>query len=257
MFIQSMERHMRYAIYGEEVAVILGVIGKKQLQKGDGQTQIGGNSNKLVTLTNGKGCNMVDFNTYQGWIQKYINNHDTREINFQNDVVKRLLEQLYPLYDIVCVDTKGGNSKLHDYYMYSGLYIDSKDDKKKPTTPDLLICKDWDWYNKDNDNIIYIATVEVKSPCSREAIYKKDFENYYENWRTKIERHLSAKKINTVIFTDTFKWDFFVDEYSKPETIKLVKCKPIGRGYSYEWREDAPEQFDKLIDVLNSYIVKI
>ena len=118
MFIQSMERHMRYAIYGEEVAVILGVIGKKQLQKGDGQTQIGGNSNKLVTLTNGKGCNMVDFNTYQGWIQKYINNHDTREINFQNDVVKRLLEQLYPLYDIVCVDTKGGNSKLHDYYMY-------------------------------------------------------------------------------------------------------------------------------------------
>lgn len=164
---------MRYAIYGEEVAVILGVIGKKQLQKGDGQTQIGGNSNKLVTLTNGKGCNMVDFNTYQGWIQKYINNHDTREINFQNDVVKRLLEQLYPLYDIVCVDTKGGNSKLHDYYMYSGLYIDSKDGKKKPTTPDLLICKDWDWYNKDNDNIIYIATVEVKSPCSREAIYKK------------------------------------------------------------------------------------
>lgn len=60
---------MRYAIYGEEVAVILGVTGKKQLQKGDGQTQIGGNSNKFVTLTNGKGCNMVDFNTYQGWIQ--------------------------------------------------------------------------------------------------------------------------------------------------------------------------------------------
>lgn len=199
---------------------------------------------------------MVDFNSYQNWIQKYINNHDTREINFQNDVVKRLLENLYPSYDIVCVDTKGCDSETHDYYKYSGSYIDPKDNKKKPTTPDLLICKNWDWYNKNNDKIIYLATVEVKSPYGAEAIYKKDFENYYEGWKLKISRHLSAEEVNVVIFTDTFKWDFFVEHYSEPETIELVNRKRIGRGYSYEWRDDAAEQFCKLKDALNKYIVR-
>ena len=38
---------------------------------------------------------MVSFEEYKNWINKYINNHDTREINFQNDVLKRLLEKLF------------------------------------------------------------------------------------------------------------------------------------------------------------------
>lgn len=195
----------------------------------------------------------INFDTYFRWIQKYISNHDTREINFQNDVVKRLLEYLYPSYDIVCVDTKCNDSKTHDYYKYSGKYVDSKG-KVKPTTPDLLVCRNWDWFNKDNNCIDYIATIEVKSPYGSEAIWKKEFMEYHDFWKVKIKRHLDAEKISKVIFTDTFKWDFFLNEYNNHESVELVKRVKRGRGYTYEWRTDAEEQFDKLILLLNKYI---
>ena len=197
----------------------------------------------------------VDFKTYQGWITKYVNNHDTREINFQNDVVKRLLENLYPQYDIVCVDTKGSDSKNHDYYKYSGSYVDVKTKKKKPTTPDLLICKDWDWFNRNNDKISYFATVEVKSPYGKEAIYKYDFKDYFDLWNTKITRHLSAEKIDIVIFTDTFKWDIFEKQYSEPKSIILVDRIKRGTGYTYKWKDNAAEEFEKLLKLLDEYLI--
>lgn len=195
----------------------------------------------------------IDFVTYKNWIQKYINNHDTREINFQNDVVKRLLENMFIDYDIVSVDTKGSESKKHDYYKYSGKYTDKKG-REKPTTPDLLICKNWDWYNVNNNNILYIATVEVKSPYGSEAIYKKDFSDYCNSWKTKITTHLSAEKINVVIFTDTFKWEVYKDFYKKPEKVELVNRIRKGKGYTFEWREDAEEQFKKLLELIRKYL---
>ena len=194
----------------------------------------------------------VTFELYKKWIQKYINNHDTREINFQNDVVKRMFENLFPKLDIVCVDTKGSESKSHDYYKYSGKYLDVNG-KEKPTTPDLLVCKDWDWYNEDNNIITYIATVEVKSPYGAEAVYKKDFEEYPKTWKTKIKRHLSAEKITKVIFTDTFKWVFFQDSYEKLKIFELVDKVPKGRGYTFKWKADAEYEFNKLKNYLEEY----
>ena len=184
---------------------------------------------------------------YKNWILKYINNHDTREINFQNDVVKRLLERLYPNLDIVSVDTKGCDSESHNYYAYSGDYFDKG--RRKPTTPDLLVCKNWDWFNKDNDNIIYIATIEVKSPYGKEAIYKHEFANYNDDIKNKIERHLSAEKINKVILTDTFKWDFFENGYENPKSFSFVNPVIKGRGFTYEWLDDAEIErvFDELV----------
>lgn len=197
---------------------------------------------------------MVSFEEYKNWINKYINNHDTREINFQNDVVKRLLEKLFSEYDIVSVDTKCCESKRHNYYAYSGEYIDAKN-KAKPTTPDLLVCQNWDWYNTDNNNIKYISTIEVKSPYSTQAIYKKTVDEYSYELKTKIKRHLSAEKISRVILTDTLSWVFFDGMYDVSDTISLVNRIAKGRGYTYEWRRDAENIFkDNLINKLVKFL---
>lgn len=196
----------------------------------------------------------VNFEEYRSWIQKYIKNNDTREINFQNDVVKRLLEKLYPDYDVICVDTKGCDSKRHDYYAYSGSYKDDKG-KKKPATPDLLICQNWDWYNKDNNNITYIATVEVKSPYGSEAIYKKEFKDYFPHSRTQIEQHLAAKKINKVIYTDTLKWEFYEKTLDSHKDIMLVDRIRKGRGYTFMWKKDAEKEFQNLLEELKRFLL--
>lgn len=39
---------------------------------------------------------MASFAEYKSWIDKFINNHDTREINFQNDVVKKIIRKTFP-----------------------------------------------------------------------------------------------------------------------------------------------------------------
>ena len=199
----------------------------------------------------------IDVQDYKSWIEKFIKREDNREINYQNDVVKRLLEELFKEYDIVYVDTKGPDSNSHDYCAYSGMYEDKdKDDNKKikPTTPDLLICKNWNWHNKNNESIQYIATVEVKSPFSKEAIYKKKKEEYPESLKIKVERHLAATKIKRVIYTDAFKWDFYVDTYDNYETIELVECVKKGRGYTFRWRDDLEEQFKLLKAKLEEFL---
>ena len=195
----------------------------------------------------------VEFEEYRNWIQKYISNHDTREVNFQNDVVKRLLEKLYPTYDIVYVYTKGCDAKNHDYYAYSGKYMD-KNGKEKPTTPDLLICKNWDWYNSKNDSITYLATVEVKSPYGSQAIYKKDFKDYYQSLVNQIKQHLSAQRIHKVIVTDTFKWEFYNETIYSHEDIVLVDRIPIGRGYTYKWKSNADSEFQELKKKLQEFL---
>lgn len=197
---------------------------------------------------------MPEFKDYKAWVQKYVDNHDTREINFQNNVVKRLLEEMYPDYDVVYVDTKGPESKKHDYREYSGEYR-SVQGTLKPTTPDLLICKNWDWYNKDNKDITYLATVEVKSPYGPEAVYKTQLDYFKE----KIDRHLSAKAIDRVILTDALKWVFYTvtSNVRKPEdVITLVDLVKAGRGYTYKWSENANEQFMLLKEKLEKFLKK-
>lgn len=69
----------------------------------------------------------IEVQEYKSWIEKFINRNDNREINYQNDVVKCLLERLFEEYDIIYVDTKGPDSKSHDYYAYSGKLVASKE----------------------------------------------------------------------------------------------------------------------------------
>lgn len=191
---------------------------------------------------------------YKSWIEKFVNCNDNREINYQNDVVKRLLEKLFEEYDIVYVDKKGPCSKRHDYYAYSGMYGDVlKGENEKPTTPDLLVCKDWSWYNKNNESIKYIATVEVKSPFL-EAIYKMEKQEYPERVKIKVEQHLAATKIKKVIYTDTFKWDFYIGTYENYETIELIERVKKGTGYTFKWHDDFEKQFEKLKEKLKEFL---
>lgn len=48
----------------------------------------------------------IPFTEYKKWIDKYIRNNDTREINFQNDVIKRLI-LLSENYDDANKNNKG------------------------------------------------------------------------------------------------------------------------------------------------------
>ncbi len=195
----------------------------------------------------------IPFTEYKKWIDKYIRNNDTREINFQNDVIKRLIENLFPKYDVVNVGTKGTDTSKHDYYHYSGKYIDDQG-REKPTTPDILIASNWNWYNIEYENEIkYIATIEVKSPYGKEAIYKCDCNNCPKQ----IKLHLSAEKIDKVIYTDSLEWRFYKqDELDKPEQFCFVIRKRVGRGYTYEWKSDAlaQEEFEKLINKMKNFL---
>lgn len=193
----------------------------------------------------------IDVQEYKSWIEKFRKREDNREINYQNDVVKRLLENLFEDYDIVYADTKGPDSNDHDYYAYSGYYKyvnKNGEEMKKPTTPDLLICKNWNWFNKNNEAIQYIATIEVKSPFLKDAIWKKENENYPESVKTKVETHLKATKVKRVIYTDAFKWDFYIDTYNSCKTIELGKCVKNGRKYSFEWSDDQFESLKKKLE---------
>lgn len=196
----------------------------------------------------------VNSSNYKTWINKFIESNDTREINFQNDVVKPLLEKLFSEYNIVYADIKGPDANKHDYYAYSGKYID-KNGKEKPTTPDLLICRNWNWNNLDNEDIQYIATIEVKSPFGNGAIYKKQYCEYPKICiEDKIKTHLSANKIDKVILTDTFKWEFFDGDYNNHESISLANRVKQGRGYTYQWCDDFDNRFLDLINKLEDFL---
>jgi len=148
----------------------------------------------------------VTFDDYKRWFEKYKKNNDVREINFQNEVVKKFISAICADLDVENSEKKGPDTNKHDYLQYCGTYID-KTGKEKAFTPDLVITKNWNWMNKEND-VEYRAVVEVKSPYLQ-PIYTKDYEKYGENLKKELRCHLSAKKNDKVILTDAMKWEFY------------------------------------------------
>src|SRR5699024_9709493 len=104
---------------------------------------------------------------------------------------------------------------------YCGTYKDNNNEK--PTTPDLVIAKDWNWYNIENE-VDYRAVVEVKSFTSKQLIFNKDFRSYDDKLRKQLNRHLSAKNNNKVILTDCLKWEFYISDNGliPIKTISLI-----------------------------------
>lgn len=192
--------------------------------------------------------NEVTFEEYIGWFEKYKNNNDIREVNFQNEVVKKLLCKLFEDLDIVDCSVKVPRTTKHNYLEYCGTYEDKRGEQKA-TTADLVIVKNWNWYNKDNE-VDYRAVVEVKSPYLQ-PIYNKEYSEYSNSLKKELNRHLSATINEKVILTDAMKWEF----YKKTEIVSPQNVFKIYDlvGRNWVWKENEKE-FENLKSYLKEFL---
>ncbi len=207
---------------------------------------------KTMSDDNNLAPNDVTFNQYKGWFEKYRRNNDTREINFQNEVIKRFIRGICTDLDVESCDTKLTTTR-HDYLQYCGTYISNG--KEKPSTPDLVITKEWNWFNREY-NLDYRAVVEVKSPFGKGSIYSKGYINYSSDLKCELKRHLSAKVNEKVILTDVLKWEFYIRSEDgidlKPiRTIELYDLTD-GRGH-WEWKKDE-QVMEELKEFLKEFL---
>ena len=87
---------------------------------------------------------------------------------------------------------KNKNSEIHDTSNYSS-------QEKGAAPPDLLIAHKWNYANRNNKTINYLATIEIKSPIL-DSIYDKN--EYREHTTNEVRFHLMAN--NKVILTTEF-----------------------------------------------------
>ncbi|MEV6689535.1 MULTISPECIES: hypothetical protein [Bacillati] len=198
--------------------------------------------------------NDVTFDEYKAWFEKYKNNKDVREIKIQNEVVKRFISETCPNLDVEACDNKGPESPNHNYLQYCGTYIDKG--KKKPSTPDLVIAKNWNWLNEEN-NVDYRAVVEVKSPYLDQPIYNKEYQKYREKLKIKLRLHFSARDNDKVILTDALKWEFYKKNEKENELVPIRTFRLYdlcgGRG-KWEWKKGELEivEDDVIKEIFNS-----
>lgn len=217
----------------------------------------------------------VKFDEYKKWFNKYKENNDKQEIKYQNEVVKKFISAICPDFDVENTEKKGPPTCNHDYLQYCGTYID-RNGKEKPTTPDLVIAKNWNWLNKVND-VDYRAVVEVKSPYLQ-PIYNKGYKEYGVGLKKEMRRHLSATHNDKVILTDALKWEFYNKE-NKLDPIRTFKLYDLFEVMGeWEWKKgeqvtveddvtkevfghilgfEAPvEEFEDLKDFLEEFLEK-
>ncbi|MGV8907113.1 MAG: hypothetical protein ACOH15_11000 [Acetobacterium sp.] len=182
--------------------------------------------------------NIVEFDVYKKWFDKYYENNDGNEIKIQNEIVKPFISAICTDLDVEDSKNKGPDTDKHDYFQYCGTYI-GEHGEEKASTPDLVIAKNWNWLNKEND-VDYRAVVEVKSPYQQQRIYNKDYEKYGEDLKNELRRHLSAKDNDKVILTDAMKWEFYKknEEDNKLVPIRTFRLYDLsgGRG-KWEWKK--------------------
>ncbi|MDL4840336.1 hypothetical protein [Aquibacillus rhizosphaerae] len=193
----------------------------------------------------------INFNEYKGIFEKYKNNNDIREITFQNELVKPFIRGIRNDLDVESCDTKLTTTR-HDYLQYCGTYISNG--KEKAATPDLVITKKWNWFNRKY-SLDYRAVVEVKSPFGKESIYSKGYINYSSDLKCELKRHLSAKINSKVILTDSLKWEFYKrsgggNELIPIRTIELYNLIDA-RGH---WKWDSVDSFNSLKYYLKDFL---
>ena len=136
----------------------------------------------------------LSFKNYTILLNKYINT-DWREINFQNRIVLPMLENIFidkSEIEIVDVSTqyKNRESDSHTRQYYANNY-----------TPDLLLVKNWLYYNKKISNNDYLAVVEVKSP-KLDPLNKTK-----KHTEEEVQSYLDIGR--SVILTDCLEWTFY------------------------------------------------
>ena len=174
-------------------------------------------------IENGK----LSFKNYTILLNKYINT-DWREINFQNRIVLPMLENIFidkSEIEIVDVSTqyKNRESDSHTRQYYANNY-----------TPDLLLVKNWLYYNKKISNNDYLAVVEVKSP-KLDPLNKTK-----KHTEEEVQSYLDIGR--SVILTDCLKWVFYGFS-DMPRSFKFYD-----RGFKLydrenDWGKDLEEYF--------------
>lgn len=188
----------------------------------------------------------ITFDDYKQLVEKYstlkeVNgNNDTREVNYQNEIVKPMLQIIFKDWEVVDVSRKGPDSDVHKYFEYSGKYKVKMRDK--PATPDLLLVEKWNWHNIEN-KLTYYAAIEVKSPYSNDHMCNREYKEYSSHLKAELKRHLQANKV--VIATDTYKWGI----YSQEQGLKPVKEYEIRAYKSRKWVWNESE-YNRLVEDL-------
>lgn len=125
----------------------------------------------------------MEFKIYQNLVEKYYKN-DCRELNFQNRILIPFLELLIDgKYDVVDTSTLYKNWKKIYRASFAGQY-----------TPDILIVKDWNLFEKKQKPQVVI---EVKSPT---AIDRAHADNEVKEY---------IEKSRYVILTDCITWEIY------------------------------------------------
>ncbi|HDJ5075832.1 TPA: hypothetical protein PQS58_002009 [Staphylococcus aureus] len=186
----------------------------------------------------------MKYQEYKKTFEKY-GDIDTREINFQNELVKPLLKEVLKDADVIDTSTITKGSSIHDRKKYAGHL------KNRLVSPDLLICKNWN-YSNINNHVNYLAVVEVKSPF-HQNIYSKEYDHYSNYLRERIDSFVINGNVKKLILTDALKWEFydFNNNNQSINTIRLYNMK--GRG-KWEWRND--NSYNQLLSELTSFVGK-
>ena len=152
---------------------------------------------------------MLNFDDYIELLDRQKNNQDVREEAIQYNVIRVFLQSIFQEFDIEAT-SKQERASIHNYLDYCGSYIDEKTGRTKKWTPDLVIAKNWNWDNVNN-NVEYKCVVEVKSPFL-DPITGQNPEKY--GCLDEVKSHLKAQKNNKVILTDGVTWVFYDKEHS-------------------------------------------
>nr|WP_318684843.1 hypothetical protein [uncultured Acetatifactor sp.] len=158
---------------------------------------------------------------YKETIDKYIN-MDPREINFQNRVILPMLEALLTNTGIEVVDAstlyRPSKGIKEEWYRRNG--------DKAVSPPDLLLVKNWNNTNMGANKVLtggkepeFFAAVEIKQPYSEERICGKEMKDYTEGLMRQIEGYLDSERIEKVILTDCFRWQFFMSEKARRDIL--------------------------------------
>ncbi|WP_414055794.1 hypothetical protein [Macrococcus equi] len=128
---------------------------------------------------------------------------DQTEYYLQRYVIEQLISSVNPKLDVIDVSVQrySSKSKKHDKYQYTG-----------STLPDLLIVKEWNYYNVVN-KLDYRAVVEVKTPFTREDGELSEAIDLFEKNIDRIEVLLKGEKNNKVILTNGIQW-YFINNHN-------------------------------------------
>lgn len=72
--------------------------------------------------------------------------------------------------------------------------------------PDIMVVKNWNYNNRDNDDILYLAIIEIKSPLL-DPVNNRDSNEYGSHTKREISCHIQA--CTNVILTVSFRWHFY------------------------------------------------